>query len=87
METLWVDFNNMGKEGVRLICKGTIDELNAKSIRLRDGLELLIWDNDQDDFGNTDNLIVNAIVKYSETDKCWVAQFNDADLIHESERK
>ena len=32
METFWVDFNNTGKEGVRLICKGTLDELKGKNI-------------------------------------------------------
>jgi len=87
METLWVDFNNMGKEGVRLICKGTIDEINAKSIVLHEGLQLLVWDYDQDEFGKPDNLTVSAVVKYSGIDKCWVAQFNNEDLIHESERQ
>jgi len=87
METLWVDFNAMGKEGVVLICKGTIDELNAKSIVLYDGLELLVWTEDQDDSGNSDNLTVNAVVKYSNIDKCWVAQFDNEDLMHESERR
>jgi hypothetical protein len=87
METLWVDLNNIGKEGVRLICKGTIDELNEKSIILHDGLELLIWDYDQDNSGNSDNLTVNAIIKYSDIDKCWIAQFENKDLMHESERR
>ena len=86
METLWVDFNNMGKEGVRLSCNGTVAELNSKSIVLYDGLQLLIWDNDEDDFGNSDNLIVDAVVKYSNVDKCWVAQFENANIMHESER-
>ena len=87
METLWVDFNNMGKEGVRLICQGTIDELNAKSIILHDGLQLLIWDNDRDDFGKSDNLSVNSVVRYSDIDHCWVAQFDNDDLMHDSERQ
>jgi len=87
METLWVDFNNMGKEGIRLICKGTIDELNEKSIVLYDGLQLRIWDSDQNDLGEPDNLSVNAEVKYSDVDKCWVAQFESDNLIHESERR
>ena len=86
METLWVDLNNMGHDGMRLICKGTLDELKEKSIQLYDGLQILIWDNDQDENGNADNLVVEAIVKYSNTDQCWVAQFDNAHLKNQSQR-
>ena len=75
----------MGKDGVRLICSGTLKELNEKSIRLHDGLKLIVWMDDEDDKGKADNLVVEAVVKYSLIDNCWVAQFDDDKLIHESQ--
>jgi len=86
MESLWVDFQNSSSEGVRLICKGTLDEIEKKALVLSDGLELMIWQEDQDDDGTQNNLIVQATVKYDEIEKCWVAKYDDAKLIHESER-
>jgi hypothetical protein len=87
METLWVDFQNAGFEGVRLICKGTLDELRQKNLTLHDGLKLLIWTEDQDDDGKEDNLLVEAVVKYSDVDRCWVASFDADKLMNESQRK
>jgi hypothetical protein len=85
MERLWVDFNNMGKDGVRLTCSGTLNELNDKAIILYNGLKLIAWMEDEDDNGKADNLLVEAVVKYSFKDNCWVAQFDGDKLIHESQ--
>lgn len=87
METLWVDFQNAGKDGVRLICKGTLDEISEKGLTLHEGLQLIIWTEDQDDDGKPDNLVVNAVIKYSTIDGCWIAQFNVDDLKNESQIK
>jgi hypothetical protein len=84
-ETLWVDFQNMGNEGVRLIGKGTLDELDNKKIKLYGGLQLIIWQEDNNK--KVDNLAVEAAIKYSDIDKCWVAEFDKDELKHESERK
>jgi len=81
-----VDIQNTGYEGVRLICAGTLKEITGKGIKLKDGLHLLIWSEDQDDDGKADNLIVEAVVKFSDVDKCWVAQFDYAQLKHESDK-
>lgn len=86
MERLWVDFNNMSEEGVRLNCKGTLDEIERKLIKLVNGLEIIVWDDDINDAGIVDNLSVKAIVKYSEIEKIWVAAFDSKDLMHDSER-
>jgi len=85
METLWVDFQNAGYDGVRLICKGTLKELKEKNIELKDDLQLLIWSDDEDDNGRKDNLLVEAVVKFSVVDHCWVAQFDENNLKHESQ--
>lgn len=47
METLWVDFNNMGVDGVRLICNGTLQEIKEKSLVLHNELKLLVWYSDE----------------------------------------
>ena len=86
IETLWVDFQNAGY-GVRLICSGTLKELQEKKIELKDGLQLLIWSDDEDDNGGKDNLLVEAVVKFSDVDHCWVAQFDKNNLKHESQRR
>ena len=86
MKKLWVDFQNAGHDGVRLICNGTISELKEKGIELKGGLQLLIWSEDYDDNDNPDNLSVEAIVKYSHSDRCWVAQFDYEKLKNESNK-
>jgi hypothetical protein len=86
MDTLWVDFQNAGHDGVRLICNGTLADLKEKGIELRDGLQLLIWSEDYDDNGNPDNLSVEAVVRYSNSDKCWVAQYDNKKLMNESKK-
>ena len=86
MDTLWVDFQNSGHDGVRLICNGTLADLKEKGIELRDGLQLLIWSEDYDDNGNPDNLSVEAVVRYSNSDNCWVAQYDSKKLMNESKK-
>jgi len=85
MEKLWVDFQNAGHEGVRLICTGAVKELHDKAIKLHEGLQLIVWQDDEDSNGKADNLMVEAVVKYSFKDKCWVAQFDENKLMHESQ--
>lgn len=87
METLWVDFQNSSVEGVRLICNGTLAEIQKKNIKLFPGLKLVILTEDYDDDGNQDNLLVEATVGYSDSEKCWFAHFDGAQLLHGSERK
>ena len=87
METLEVDFNSMGVEGVRLSCNGTLKEIEKKAIVLYDGLKLLVWERDEYDDGSIDKLSVEAIVKYSKIDKCWVGQFDTNDIKLESKNK
>ena len=87
METLWVDFQNAGYDGVRLICSGTLKELKEKNIELKGGLQLLIWSNDEDENGRKDNLLVEAVVKFSDFDNCWIAEFDEKNLKYESQRR
>jgi hypothetical protein len=85
METLWVDFQNAEFDRVPY-CNGTLAELKDKRIELREGLNRLIWSEYENEIGNPDNLIVEATVRYSLRDKCWVAQFNERDLKNQSQK-
>jgi hypothetical protein len=68
MSKIWVDFNNMGVDGVRLNCNGTLEDIDDKGIVLTQGLELTIWFED---------LSAESTVMYSSVDNCWVAQINN----------
>jgi hypothetical protein len=86
MEILWVDFNSMGIEGVRLSCNGTQKEIKDKGLVLFDGLKLLVWYVDEYEDGSTDKLSAEVIVKYSDIDKCWVGQINSNGIQLESSK-
>ncbi len=64
MIRLWADFNAGSENGLFLNCKGTIDDLARQKIELKDGMELLLWNENLDENNNPDNLIVEAIAKY-----------------------
>ena len=67
MDKVWVDFNNCGVDGVRLICQGTLDDIKKNGIVLKEGLKLIIWD---------EELLAESTVTHSSTDKCWVAHID-----------
>ena len=67
MDKIWVDFNNIGVDGVRLICQGTLDDIKKNGIILKEGLRLIIWD---------EELLAESIVKFSSNDNCWVAKID-----------
>ena len=49
------------------------------------GLKLLLWTEDEDEKGNPDNLVVEAIVEFDEDEDCWVAVYEGKTIKHESE--
>ena len=62
---IFADFNNADSLGrLRLICRGTADDLQQNNIELREGLSLIFTDDDE--------LEAEGIVTYSETEKIWV---------------
>jgi len=72
METtvkIYADFNNADQEGrIRLNTKGTYQDLERKKVELREGLELLL----DDDEGIT----TLGIVSFSQNENIWVAKIN-----------
>ena len=66
------DLNNCDVRGrVRLTCAGTLRDLQAQQIELRDGLVLPLYDD-----GDSDPLIFDGRVEFSHDEKIWVAVFD-----------
>ncbi len=82
---IWVDFNARSDYGLRLNCKGTIDDLSEQKITMKDGMKLILWDEDFDNSGNRDNLIVEATAKYNHEKRIWEGEFEWSKIKHESE--
>jgi hypothetical protein len=71
---IYADFMKCDNEGrLVLTCLGTHNDLAKHKITLENGLTLLFYNDDADDFGNEDNLVVSGIVQYDESHKRWVA--------------
>jgi hypothetical protein len=72
--TAYADFHNADPRGrVRLNCVGTIEDLAAKGITLREGLKLTLSD---------DELEVEGKVHFAEDERLWVAVI-DRDAIRQ----
>jgi hypothetical protein len=84
---LWADFNTNSKNGLLLICNGTLEEIKKQQIELKDGMRLLIWDEDFDDNNIQDNILVEAIAKFNPELNCWEAVFDWKEITHESDLK
>ena len=62
---VYADFNNTDPKGrLRLNCVGTADDLSREGIELRDGLRLIVHD---------EELETDATVRYSDEERLWVA--------------
>lgn len=85
MIRLWTDFNASSDNGLRLNCKGTIDDLSRQGLELKEGMKLLLWDEDVDENDNKDNLVVEAVAHYNDKHKIWEGVFNWKDIKHESQ--
>lgn len=73
---VFVDFHNADAQGrLRLNCIGTIEDLSAQKIELQAGQRLPLYSED---------LEVDGIVEYSESEHLWVAVI-DWDEIREIE--
>lgn len=67
--TIFVDFNNLDQDGrVRLITAGALHDIKTKNIKLFEGLELLLDDNQE--FKGP------GVVEFSKSENIWVARFD-----------
>jgi hypothetical protein len=81
-----VDFQSADRLGrIRLTCVGTIKDLSTQGIRLREGLELLLYDADADDQGRPDELRAEGVVTFSSEEHRWVAVIDWDGIRHASD--
>ena len=77
MNLIYADIMKVDSEG-RLIlsCRGTHDDLERRGTSLRDGLSLVFYNDDEDEHGNRDDLVVKGIVEYDNESERWVARID-----------
>jgi hypothetical protein len=70
---IYCDLHNCDVEGrVRLICAGTVQDLQTQQIELKDGIILQLYTDDEID----DPFIFSGRVEFSSTENIWVAVIN-----------
>lgn len=74
---IYADFMKSDMEGkLPLTCLGTHRDLEKYGITLEDGLELVFYNEDEDDAGNRDDLVVKGIVEFDSSNQRWRARIN-----------
>ena len=88
MPEIYADYHDVDDENRVFLTKvGTRRDLAKHGIDLREGLQVTIYMDDADDDGNSDDLMADAVVRYNEQKKCWVAEIDWSKVQNRSERK
>lgn len=83
---IYADFHNADARGrIRLNTTGTVEDLSAKGIELREGLAITLYSDDADANGNLDELLGDGTVTYSADEGCWVAAIDWDAIRHASD--
>jgi hypothetical protein len=83
---LYVNFQNADSKGrIRLNCSGTTQDLTRQKIQLQNGLALVLYSDDTDASGNSDELRANGIVEFSAEEQIWVAVIDWSAIYHASD--
>jgi hypothetical protein len=74
MKIVYADFMKIDYcNRLLLTCLGTINDLERQKIELRRGKHLVFYNEDEDENGVRDDLVIDGIVDYDEENKRWVA--------------
>jgi hypothetical protein len=85
---IYADFHTADATGrVRLTCVGTEEDLARQGVRLREGLQLILYSDDLNDAGQPDELLADGVATYSDEGKCWVATVDWAAIRHASDQR
>lgn len=72
---IYADFMKMDDEGrLVLICRGTLEDLERNNIKFQQGMKLTFYNDDEDNDGNRDDLVVEGIVQYDNEKERWTAK-------------
>ena len=85
---VYSDFHNLDDSNrLRLTCAGTGEDLARQGIELREGLALTFNMDDADDRGRPDELLVDGVVHFDATARCWVAVADWNTVRHVSDER
>ena len=63
-----------------LVCQGTIKDLAENNIILGEGMKLVFYNEDEDENGNRDDLVVEGIIEYDKVNKRYAARIIWEDI-------
>lgn len=63
-----------------LTCLGTHRDLAKNKITLEEGMKIVFYNEDEDDAGNRDDLVVEGVVEYDKKNERWTAKINWDDI-------
>jgi hypothetical protein len=85
---IYHDFHLTDASGrLKLTLLGTLHDLVAQGIDLREGQTLMFWCDDATDEGEDDALLVEGVVYYNPDEQCWVAAIDWNAFRHASEEE
>jgi hypothetical protein len=85
---IYADFQNLDDSNrLRLTCAGTAEDLQCHSLELQEGQVLTFYTDDANEQGQPDELRVEGVVHYDETEQCWVAAVDWSGIRHASEEE
>jgi hypothetical protein len=83
---VYADFHRSDDKGrLPLDTPGTRADLARLGIELKDGLELLLYEDDADAYGRLDPLLAEGIVRFDSEKQRWVAEIDRNAIQSESE--
>jgi hypothetical protein len=83
---IYADFHNADPQGrLRLNCVGTAEDLSRAGVELREGMVLTLYSDDVGAGGESDEMLADGIVSFSEAEHCWVATIDWDAFRHASD--
>jgi hypothetical protein len=83
---IYADFHKLDDENrIVLTTVGTRNDLQRLGLQLVEGMPLTFYMDDADDQGNSDDIMVDGVARFSVADKCWVAEVKWDDVYHASD--
>jgi hypothetical protein len=85
---IYADFQKLDDDNrLKLICRGTLQDLQRFGVQLHEGLNLTFYTDDADDEGRPDDLLIDGVVQFNADERCWVAAVDWTKLRHVSQEQ
>jgi hypothetical protein len=85
MNLIYADLMKVDHQGrLRLICRGTLQDLEKYSLKLSHGMKLVFYNDDVNDDGQKDDLIVEGVVEFDPETKEFVGRIDWDKIKNES---